>query len=146
VPNAVGLSRGSARQRRDAVVVSGNGGRGSATRACLVSSRCHGEGLGERRGPGVTGGGEATHGLGASAACTLRRDHAVVGMPGRRGRDACWPLWPSSPTVAMLGGFSRVRWRVLARWPGLEVRGERGSMPWGTWPAWPWLCHVWPSS
>jgi hypothetical protein len=75
-------------------------------------------------------------------ACSCRHRHGS----GRRGRAHVWRLWGISSTLASSGGCSRVWWCHLARWPGFEGEGERGSMPWGTWPAWPWLCHVWPSS
>jgi hypothetical protein len=54
-----------------------------------------------------------------------------------------WPSWArvvrrlstSSSTRACIDGCSRVRWRELARWPGLVTKGGKRGV---TWPAWSW--------
>jgi hypothetical protein len=75
VPNFVGRVRASARQWRDVCFVSGDGGRGSATRRCLRGSWCSGASLGERGGPGVVCSVGATCARGG-----LRRAHSDLAV------------------------------------------------------------------
>jgi hypothetical protein len=80
----------------------------------------------------------------AASAGAARVQCASTGVLRRRHRHA-WPSWArvvrrlsmSSSTRACIDGCSRVRWRELARWPGLVMKGEKRG---GTWPAWP--CHA----
>ena len=71
MPNLVGRSRGTERPWRGLVIVSGDGGRGSATRCCLACPRCCGEALSERGGPGVLRGDEATRALRVSVGAPM---------------------------------------------------------------------------
>ncbi|KAK1663432.1 hypothetical protein QYE76_051591 [Lolium multiflorum] len=89
----------------DGLVLSGDGGRGLATKQCLACPPCGDEALGERGGPGVQRCGEATHARGARGSA-----HGDVAMPSL----SCRTSWARACLVRVVvlstnGGHRRAQ-------------------------------------